>query len=75
MEICVLMAYPYISGIPYLQIPTTLLARVDSFANPAGKKFKRGFAGILKCGVLDDPERLKTLEPGVGAIGKRNMDF
>ena len=61
-------AASYLRGIPFMQIPTTLLAMVDSSVGgktgcnlPAGKNLVGAFH--QPCVVLCDPDTLWTLEP------------
>ncbi len=67
-------ASSYLRGIPFVQIPTTLLACVDSSVGgktavnlPEGKNLLGAF--YQPCLVLIDPLTLKTLEPAVYADG------
>ncbi len=67
-------AASYLRGIPFMQIPTTLLAMVDSSVGGktavnlhAGKNLVGAFC--QPCAVLCDPDALKTLAPGILADG------
>ncbi len=67
-------ASSYLRGIPFVQIPTTLLACVDSSVGgktavnlPEGKNLLGAF--YQPCLVLIDPLTLKTLTPAVYADG------
>lgn len=67
-------ASSYLRGIPFVQIPTTLLACVDSSVGgktavnlPEGKNLLGAF--YQPCLVLIDPLTLKTLAPSVYADG------
>lgn len=64
----------YLRGIPFMQIPTTLLAMVDSSVGgktavnlPAGKNLVGAF--YQPCTVLCDPDTLWTLTPEILADG------
>lgn len=64
----------YLRGIPYVQIPTSLLAMVDSSVGgktavdlPEGKNLVGTFTQPIL--VICDPDALKTLEPAVYAEG------
>ena len=101
------IASVYMRGIPYIQVPTTLLAQVDSsiggktgidlpeaknilgtFHQPKGvfidlaflktltpREFRSGLAEIVKYGIIDDPELLRSLEGEVEAIRNRDMSL
>lgn len=67
-------ASAYLRGIPFMQIPTTLLAMVDSSVGgknavnlPAGKNLVGAF--YQPCVVLCDPDTLWTLTPEILADG------
>ena len=67
-------ASSYLRGIPFMQIPTTLLAMVDSSVGgktavnlPAGKNLVGAF--YQPCVVLCDPDALWTLTPEILADG------
>ncbi len=67
-------AASYLRGIPFMQIPTTLLAMVDSSVGgktavnlPAGKNLVGAF--YQPCVVLCDPDTLWTLTPEILADG------
>lgn len=67
-------AASYLRGIPFMQIPTTLLAMVDSSVGgktavnlPAGKNLVGAFC--QPCTVLCDPDALKTLAPDILSDG------
>ncbi len=67
-------ASSYLRGIPFMQIPTTLLAMVDSSVGgktavnlPAGKNLVGAFE--QPCVVLCDPDTLWTLTPEILADG------
>jgi len=67
-------AASYLRGIPFMQIPTTLLAMVDSSVGgktavnlPAGKNLVGAF--YQPCVVLCDPDTLWTLTPELLADG------
>ena len=67
-------ASAYLRGIPFMQIPTTLLAMVDSSVGgktavnlPAGKNLAGAF--YQPCVVLCDPDTLWTLTPEILADG------
>jgi len=67
-------ASAYLRGIPFMQIPTTLLAMVDSSVGgktavnlPAGKNLAGAF--YQPCVVLCDPDTLWTLTPDLLADG------
>jgi len=67
-------ASAYLRGIPFMQIPTTLLAMVDSSVGgktavnlPAGKNLAGAF--YQPCVVLCDPDTLWTLTPDILADG------
>lgn len=67
-------AASYLRGIPFMQIPTTLLAMVDSSVGgktavnlPAGKNLAGAF--YQPCVVLCDPDTLWTLTPEILADG------
>lgn len=67
-------ASAYLRGIPFMQIPTTLLAMVDSSVGgktavnlPAGKNLAGAF--YQPCVVLCDPDTLWTLTPELLADG------
>lgn len=67
-------AASYLRGIPFMQIPTTLLAMVDSSVGgktavnlPAGKNLAGAF--YQPCAVLCDPDTLWTLTPETLADG------
>ena len=67
-------ASAYLRGVPFMQIPTTLLAMVDSSVGgktavnlPAGKNLAGAF--YQPCVVLCDPDTLWTLTPELLADG------
>lgn len=67
-------AASYLRGIPFVQIPTTLLAMVDSSVGgktavnlPAGKNLAGAF--YQPCAVICDPDTLWTLTPELLADG------
>ena len=73
-DLCGLAASLYMRGIAYVQIPTTLLAAVDS--SVGGKTAIDLDGGKNLCGsfwqpncVICDPDVLKTLDPSVFADG------
>jgi 3-dehydroquinate synthase len=97
----------YMRGLPFLQIPTTLLAQVDSSIGgktgidlPVGKnllgtfyqpqavfidltflqtltdqEFNNGLPEILKYGIIEDPELLRTLEEKTEAVRARDFSL
>ncbi len=73
-DLCGFCAATYLRGIRYLQIPTTLLAMVDSSVGgktaidlPAGKNLCGAF--YPPSGVLCDTDALRTLNDGIFADG------
>lgn len=73
-DLCGFAASVYLRGIPFVQIPTTLLAAVDS--SVGGKTAVNLAAGKNLAGafyqprlVICDPETLKTLPPEIFADG------
>ena len=73
-DLCGFAAAVYLRGIPFLQIPTTLLAAVDSSVGGktavdlrAGKNLAGAFHQPSL--VLCDPDTLETLEPAVFSDG------
>ena len=101
------VASVYMRGIHFFQIPTTLIAQVDSSIGgktgidlPVGKnllgtfyqpqavfidlaflqtltdvEFYNGLAEILKYGIIEDPEILRSLEDGQEAIKARDFSL
>lgn len=62
------VAATYMRGVPYMQVPTTLLAMIDASVGgkvgvdtPAGKNLVGAFH--QPCAVVIDPELLRTLPP------------
>ena len=62
------VAATYMRGLPFVQVPTTLLAMIDASVGgtvgvdtPAGKNLVGAFH--QPCGVIIDPELLRTLPP------------